>query len=398
MSMTLLAVSLLHPWLGPVQAEVPADRAVILEAASGLARSLPVTELELAGLAEAGAALVRFEGFAPPPPLVGEELVEVEFADGRGHATALLLGGEEEDLHLRLSGGSRLTLAIEDVAALRAPARVPLDWTGPIVASEEGDRLYRSLGAGLDRIDGTLEGFDAQGVQFETRLGSKHFDWDEVAAFFVEVFDEEPPPAEGEEIEVDLVDGSRLTGSFRRLTQEGLELVTPGGRGLRLPLGAVAEVFLRGAGLAFLSDLEPVESPPSSPFDDDLGMTWPARRDRSTTGAALTAGGRVWTRGLGVHAPSRVVYALDGAWSGLRGSVAIDDEVIPLPARGSVVFKVLGDGELLWESPVVHGGDPPLALPVLDLGGVERLALEVDMADELHLGDRADWLRMVLVR
>jgi hypothetical protein len=127
-------------------------------------------------------------------------------------------------------------------------------------------------------------------------------------------------------------------------------------------------------------------------------MSWPVRRDRSTTGGPLRAGGRVWSRGLGVHAPSRVEYSLGGSWRGLRGSVAVDDEVVHLPARGSVRFRIHGDGELLWESAVLRGGDPPVAFPELDLAGVQTLLLEVDMAEELHAGDRADWLRLILVR
>jgi hypothetical protein len=99
-----------------------------------------------------------------------------------------------------------------------------------------------------------------------------------------------------------------------------------------------------------------------------------------------------------VHAPSRVVYDLGGAWSSLRAEVAVDDSVVPLPARGSVRFRVLADGELRWESEVLHAGDPPRAVPPLDLAGVEELVLEVDPVDELHVGDRADWLRPVLVR
>ena len=388
----------LASWSQASTPEVLVPPSVVLESASGQTRSLPVEDLDLGALGAEGAALVRFEGLAAPPPLVGEERVRVELASGGGRANGLLLGGEGEDLYLRLRGGSRLSLGIEEIASLRADARIPEDWTEPIVPSEEGDRLYRTRGAGLDRIDGTIEGFDAEGVTLETRLGSKLFPWDEVAALFVEVFDEEAPAAEGEQVVVDLVDGSRLVGRFVGLREDGLELETPGGRGLRLPLGVVAEVFLRDAGLAFLSDLEPLEAQASSLFGDDLGMAWPLRRDRSTSGAPLTAGGRIWTRGLGVHAPSRVVYDLGGSWSALRGSVAVDDEVIPLPARGSVRFRVLGDAKLLWESGVLYGGDAPVTFPELDLAGVQRLTLEVDMAEELHVGDRADWLRMVLVR
>ncbi|MCB9915363.1 MAG: NPCBM/NEW2 domain-containing protein [Planctomycetes bacterium] len=371
---------------------------MVLEARSGATRRVPLEGFETRSLAELEACLVRFEGLAAPPASSGRDGCEVHLVGDRGLVRGELLGGDGEDLEVRLYGGARLGLGIAELASLRVPGRVPDDWTEALVPADEGDRLYRARGLGLDRIDGTVERFSAEGVTLDSALGSKLFPWSEVAALFVEALEEERAPVRGEPVVVDLYDGSRLPAGFVRLADDGLDLVTSGGRGLRLPLGAVSEVFLEGAGLAFLSDLEPAESATTSLFGDDLGMTWPVRRDRSTTGGPLTAGGRTWTRGLGVHAPSRLVYALGGAWSGLRGSVAVDDEVTHLPARGSVRFRVHGDDVVLWESAVLHGGDPPVAFPQLDLTGVERLVLEVDMADELAVGDRADWLRPVLVR
>ena len=398
----LLALSL--PLALCVQQEAPevaTPPQVVLESASGETRREPLEAFELGALAESGVALVRFEGLEAVEAAPSKEgACEVHLARGAGLALGELLGGDGEELELRLAGGARLRLSIEEIASLRVPGRVPDDWTQPIVAGEEGDRLYRTRGLGLDRIDGTVEGFDDEGVTMDTSLGTKSFPWREVAALFVEVFDEEGSGVkrEGDQVVVDLLDGSRLPGTFQRLSSEGVELVTAGGCGLRLLPATVAEVFCADAGLAFLSELEPSSEVATSPFGDDLGMSWPVRRDRSTTGGPLRAGGRVWSRGLGVHAPSRVEYDLAGRWRGLRGSVAVDDEVVHLPARGSVRFRIHGDGELLWESAVLRGGDPPVAFPELGLEGVQTLLLEVDMAEELHAGDRADWLRLILVR
>ena len=401
MSSHLAALTLSLPLLLLAQEEALEDAPppqVVLESASGETRRVPLEGFELG---EAAAALVRFEGLETAPPSTAQEAAcVVQLAHGVGVARGELLGGDGEELDLRLAGGSRLRLQIEELASLRVPGRVPSDWTQPIVAGESGDRLYRTRGLGLDRIDGTVEGFDAEGVTMDTQLGSKSFPWREVAALFVEVFEEEEAPRTDASaaVVVDLFDGTRLPGRLLRLSADGVELETRGGCGLRLAPEVVAEVFFLDAGLAFLSELEPASEVATSPFGDDLGMSWPVRRDRSTTGGPLRAGGRIWSRGLGVHAPSRVEYSLGGAWSGLRGSVAVDDEVLHLPARGSVRFRIHGDGELLWESAVLRGGDEPVAFPELDVEDVQTLLLEVDMAEELHAGDRADWLRLILVR
>jgi hypothetical protein len=384
---------------GPEEA-VPALRVptVLFESRAGVTRSRVLEGFATRSLAAEEAVLVRFLDLEPGPrPSKVQRAAEVQLAGGEGYLRGDLLGGEGEELDLGLIGGSRLRLGLDEIASLRVPALIPADWTQPIVKSAAGDRLYRTSGGGLDRIDGTLESFDPDGLTLDSALGHKHFVWEEVAALFIEVLGDDSTQA-GEAVVVDLVDGSRLPAFFSALSQDGLELVTRGGHGLRLSLPVVAEIFRPGAGIAFLSQLEPSLMSSSSPFGDDLGMRWPALRDRSTSGGPLTAGGRVWTRGLGVHAPSRIEYALGAAWSGLRGSVAVDDEVIHLPARGSVRFRVLADAKLLWQSDVMHGGDEPVPIPLLDVTGVQKLTLEVDMADEMHVGDRADWLRLILVR
>jgi len=370
---------------------------VLLEDRDGGVERRELAELDLRELAPTGAALLRFNGFEAPPALEGSARARVDLIGG-GRLHAGLIGGEGEELALRLLGGTRLSLSIEEFLSLQLPERFPSTWTEPVEPAPAGDRLYRLRGGGIDRIDGTVEGFSTTGVTLESALGSKDFPWEEVAALFVEPLGEEAPASEGEPVVVDLVDGSRLPAHFRRLAPGGLDLLTRGGAGLRLPLSAVAEILVPASGVRFLSELEPVEAAPTSPFGDDLGMVWPWRRDLCTSGAPLRAGGRVWTRGLGVHAPSRLAYELGGEWRSLRAEVAIDDEVLPLPARGSVRFRVHGDGELLWESPILRGGDPPLAMPALSLEGVQRLELEVDPADEMHAGDRADWLRPILAR
>ncbi len=383
---------------GPQEGPAPGAPALVVEAADGSLRRLPLGDLELDSARSTGGALLRFEGTpAAPDAPQGEDLARAELLDG-SVASGRLLGGDGELVELRLVGGTPLRLGLEELRALHVEARRPEGWTEPVVAPEAGDRLYRRSGPGLDRIDGTVAELSAEGVTLDTSLGTKTFPWGEVAALFVEPLEEEPPAPEPEAVVVDLVDGSRLRLGFERLSAAGLDARTPAGRRLRLAPEAVAEVLVEGAGLAFLSDLEPASAEPTAPFGDELGMVWPVLRDRCTTGEALRAGGRRYTRGLGVHAPSRVEYELGGAWRSLRAEVAVDDSVVPLPARGSVRFRVLADGEARWESPVVQGGDGPLVLPELDLTGVGRLVLEVDPADELFVGDRADWLRPVLRR
>ena len=85
----------------------------------------------------------------------------------------------------------------------------------------------------------------------------------------------------------------------------------------------------------------------------------------------------------------------DGKWKELRGWVALDDSALENQFHGSVIFRVWVDGEMVWESPVVRGGDTPLGIPALKLGDAGELVLEVDAGTEAFVSDRANWLRPI---
>jgi hypothetical protein len=370
-----------------------------IEDAAGTVKLLPLAGLAIDDAAELGGVLVRVEGLEPARELAaGDDHVELALRGG-GTLRGRLQGGEGERLDLQLVGETSMRVMIEELDSLRFPARLPRTGRQALEPALVGDRLYRVAGEELDRIDGAIEAFETAGLRFGSDLGSKLYPWPEVAAFFVEALDGSGElDADSTPVVVDLVDGSRLRASFLRWTDERLELQTSAGRGLALPNAAIAEVFFDDGRLRFLSDMQPSAVEEASPFGDDLGLTWPHRMDRSVTGGPLTAGGRHWSRGIGVHAPSRLTFRLDGAWRELRGAVAIDDEVLRLSARGSVIFRVIVDGEQRFESPVMRGGDPVLDLPRIALEGAQELLLEVDLATDLHVADRADWLGLVLVK
>ena len=204
---------------------------------------------------------------------------------------------------------------------------------------------------------------------------------------------------------VDLVDGSRLRGRMEQLSARGLSLTVGRDTQVSLPLTALAEIARNDGTIAFLSDLQAAsEVGRGNPFESEaagdelFGMVWPYRPDRAVTGGPLRAGGRTWWRGIGCHAPTRLTWELDGSWRQLRGAVAVDDSVKLEPAEGSVVFSILLDGEAVWTSQRLSSGQAPLPFPPLDLTGKRELVLVADMSDQLNQGDRADWLRMMLVR
>lgn len=367
---------------------------VLMESIEGV-----VSERELEGFStadprEQGAHLIRFEGLEAGEGLFGF-IGEFQLASG-DRLQANVLDGEGEELSLELIGGVPLKLSIDSLRSLRFAQRIPSGWSSRLEPAVEGDRLYRKTRAGLDRIDGTLVSFSASGVTLDGALGEKLFEWNEVAAFFVEVFDEElETETDRVPVVVDLTDSSRLTGTLVSLDEHTLKLRFEDAD-LELPTWAVAELVVDDGQLQFLSELTPTRVEEGSPFGDDLGMQWPYRVDLSVTGEPLRVGGRTHRRGLGVHAPSRLTWKLEGQWKQLRGSVALDDQVKRLPADGSVIFRILLDGEKAWESALIRGGDAAVTIPSVELKDATELTLEVDMATEFHVADRADWIRVLL--
>lgn len=104
-------------------------------------------------------------------------------------------------------------------------------------------------------------------------------------------------------------------------------------------------------------------------------------------GGPIRIGSEVFDRGIGVHAPSRIVVALDNRCSLFLADVGLDEEV---GDRGSVVFEVWGDGERLAVSGLVRG--PQSSVPIAaDLEGVARMDLVVKAGGDGNAFDHADW-------
>jgi len=380
---------------------------LVLESRSGQRVRLPLESLPLTDPREREAWLVQPRGFPGGKELLAaaasDERVEVELRSG-----ALLVGrvaeGAGESLGLTLLGDVGLALDVADMRRLVFPQRIPTDRpVGRLEAPRDGDRLYRWTGRDVDPIGGTVEEFTSEGVRFDSEtVGSRLYRWDEVAALFVEVLGEPvaPRPETGAApIELDLIDGSRLQGRLRSLEQAGCRMELAGAEVL-FPWAAVDALVVDDGSIRFLSELPAArEDGRGTQFGDELGMVWDHRIDGCVTGGELRTGGRVYRRGIGMHAPTRVTWELDGAFLSLRALVGVDDSALfnPRDAQGSVVFRVLLDGEIAWESGVVRGGDAVLPVPPIPLAGKSELTLEADMVGDFR-GDRANWLRVLLFR
>jgi len=148
----------------------------------------------------------------------------------------------------------------------------------------------------------------------------------------------------------------------------------------------------------FLSDLKPLAT--------DWGFTAPLL-DQTNSGAPLVAAAIEYKKGVGMHAPTSVTYAVPADARHFYAIVAREEGAYCFPQ--SVQFRVLGDGDkILWESGF-HGVVGALAkgtplprttLPEtvwLSVAGQSKITLVLDTLDNRDC-DRGNWINAAFVR
>ncbi|MGW8398869.1 NPCBM/NEW2 domain-containing protein [Streptomyces lydicus] len=97
--------------------------------------------------------------------------------------------------------------------------------------------------------------------------------------------------------------------------------------------------------------------------------------------------GTTYAHGVSVHAPSSVLIDLNRACTAYDAQAGVDDLTMGL---GALRFSVYADGQRLWRSGVLHGGER--AVPVhVPLAGRTTLRLVVEPASPVDVVAVGDW-------
>jgi alpha-galactosidase len=138
------------------------------------------------------------------------------------------------------------------------------------------------------------------------------------------------------------------------------------------------------------------------------GLASPVQKDANWNGQPLSMGGTTYARGLGVAAPSLVIYRLAPGCTSFTANVGLDDSGRPVTdagadsgggsgAGGSVVFQVWADDEEVFDSGSINGPTFQVKPVSVALHGQARLKLLVTNDQDGALLDRADWANAKLV-
>lgn len=136
----------------------------------------------------------------------------------------------------------------------------------------------------------------------------------------------------------------------------------------------------------YVSDLE---------WTDAKNGWGPVERDQSNgesganDGGPITINGKVYDKGLGVHAPSEITYDLAGKYARFTADVGVDDYMGP-SSPASIIFQVFADGEKIFDSGLMKAETAAKKVDV-DVTNVKVLKLVVTDGGNGNGSDHGDW-------
>ncbi len=307
-------------------------------------------------------------------------------ADG-GLLVGNLLGSEGDSLVGRTSLGESTYLAFERLAGVELARRDEFPEAARRFAASLSDRLAakdvlitRDTDDDVTTVRGRVVSLDPVTGKFALGGSVRSFQTEKI---FGLVFAAGSSRGERYPATLRLRDGTEVSGAIERATRDRISFTTSLGSSTEVRLDRVLEIVVHSPRLVYVTDL----SIQSESSEGRLHPGWSVGVDRNVSGGVLAIAGREFERGLGMHSKGEVRYSLDGAYELFVATIGLDDAVRP---RGSVVFRVVGDGRELFNSGLVSGTDEPGDVRI-DVREVKRLTLLVDYGDELDLSDYADW-------
>jgi len=352
------------------------------------------------------------------PPVGGKDLLGLR-------RVGIPLPALPDEAHLVLVNGDRIPMENPRLAGERLhfhhpdlgegkEVQVPLSsvaliWLEIPANAEDGERLLRGLLAGPrkrdrvllvngDAVEGDFSGLEAGKVMMDNGNKKSSLDLKQVSAIVLsselaEVFKPRGVYARAVLFGKERTSATRLTLTSAT-SSDGLFLhgVTTFGAPLKVSVERLAALDLFGGAAVYLSDLKPIKYA----FQPYLDLRWPLVTDASVVGNDLRVGPGVYTKGLGMHAHSRVSYTLAGGYRRFEALVGLDPRQ---GQQGSARIRVLADGKPLALEGTGELSERQSSLPVrVEVTGVKELTLETAFGARGDVQAQVNWVDARLVK
>lgn len=239
-----------------------------------------------------------------------------------------------------------------------------------------------------DTVHGIIASMSPQKITVQTDAGNSDVPMASVASVSFAATPSTATAARGFRVRLD--DGSSLVGPQVRLQGDSLVLTLGKNADRKIALAHVETIEQVNGPVSWLSGRTPSQAIHYPFFGTYQG---PAERtDRSWTGGPIAFKETTFAHGIGVHAYSRLTWALDGTYRAFRTRFAIDGD----SPDADVTVRILLDGKPVFQQPHVRAGvlSPPI---VEDLQGAKELTLEVDGGTG-YVEDRLNWIEPALLK
>jgi hypothetical protein len=250
------------------------------------------------------------------------------------------------------------------------------------------DQLRLSNG---DELTGDLSELSLEQLTLETETGTTEIPLKTVRTI---LFNEElthTPARSPERTLIMLEPGTRITLSNFQISRDSLiSGETVFGESLELSLNQLGAAVFLDSSVQPLSEREP-EMISYRPF---LSAIPAIRTNSGVRGGLLQIGSQPYLTGLGMQSRTEMTWSLEPSDEFLISDIGLDIEA---KQQGSLRFRILLDGEQVFESSELTGSDPPHPLRI-DLRQKKSLTLIADFGRDGDVLDLAVWGNALLLK